>query len=79
MGSNNRLHGKVMALENGRARIEGASWSLLLDDAIVQQQNTIRDGHRLILIVGDHQRRQAQLGDVRQPGDAVRRRVYGQQ
>ncbi|STV26447.1 ABC transporter ATP-binding protein [Klebsiella pneumoniae] len=28
MGSNNRLHGKVMALENGRARIEGASWSL---------------------------------------------------
>ncbi len=23
MGSNNRLHGKVMALENGRARIEG--------------------------------------------------------
>ncbi len=22
MGSNNRLHGKVMALENGRARIE---------------------------------------------------------
>ncbi|MGX2321551.1 ABC transporter ATP-binding protein [Klebsiella pneumoniae] len=30
MGSNNRLHGKVMALENGRARIEGAgSWRLL--------------------------------------------------
>ena len=28
MGSNNRLHGKVMALENGRARIEGASWSM---------------------------------------------------
>lgn len=28
MGSNNRLHGKVMALENGRARIEGASWRL---------------------------------------------------
>ncbi|NHL58599.1 ABC transporter ATP-binding protein, partial [Staphylococcus aureus] len=26
-GSKNRLHGKVMALENGRARIEGASWS----------------------------------------------------
>ncbi len=25
MGSNNRLHGKVMALENGRARIEGAA------------------------------------------------------
>ena len=25
---NSRLHGKVMALENGRARIEGASWSL---------------------------------------------------
>ena len=29
MGSNNRLHGTVSALENGRARIEGASWALL--------------------------------------------------
>ncbi|HCT4439036.1 TPA: ABC transporter ATP-binding protein [Klebsiella aerogenes] len=28
MGSNNRLHGKVTALENGRARVEGASWAL---------------------------------------------------
>ena len=28
MGSNNRLHGTVSALENGRARIEGASWAL---------------------------------------------------
>ncbi|HCC2592862.1 TPA: ABC transporter ATP-binding protein [Klebsiella variicola] len=28
MGSNNRLHGKVTALENGRARVEGASWTL---------------------------------------------------
>ncbi|MCI1032862.1 ABC transporter ATP-binding protein [Raoultella terrigena] len=28
MGSNNRLRGKVTALENGRARIEGASWAL---------------------------------------------------
>ena len=28
MGSNNRLHGKVTALEDGRARVEGASWAL---------------------------------------------------
>ena len=28
MGSNNRLHGTVTALDNGRARIEGASWAL---------------------------------------------------
>ena len=28
MGSNNRLRGKITALENGRARIEGASWAL---------------------------------------------------
>ncbi len=28
MGSNNRLHGTVTTLENGRARIEGASWAL---------------------------------------------------
>ena len=28
MGSNNRLHGKITDLENGRARIEGASWAL---------------------------------------------------
>jgi iron(III) transport system ATP-binding protein len=28
MGSNNRLNGKVTALENGRARVEGASWAL---------------------------------------------------
>ncbi|HEM7499735.1 ABC transporter ATP-binding protein [Klebsiella aerogenes] len=28
MGSNNRLHGKVTALEGGRARVEGASWAL---------------------------------------------------
>ncbi|MFS9599345.1 ABC transporter ATP-binding protein, partial [Klebsiella variicola] len=27
-GSNNRLHGKVTALEHGRARGEGASWTL---------------------------------------------------
>ncbi|EMM3428521.1 ABC transporter ATP-binding protein [Klebsiella aerogenes] len=28
MGSNNRLHGKVTALEDGRARVEGATWAL---------------------------------------------------
>ena len=28
MGSNNRLHGTVTDLDNGRARIEGASWAL---------------------------------------------------
>ncbi|AVL82993.1 ABC transporter ATP-binding protein [Klebsiella oxytoca] len=28
MGSNNRLHGTVTDLDNGRARIEGASWTL---------------------------------------------------
>lgn len=28
MGSNNRLHGTVNDLDNGRARIEGASWAL---------------------------------------------------
>ncbi|VDR26823.1 Spermidine/putrescine import ATP-binding protein PotA [Raoultella terrigena] len=28
MGSNNRLRGRITALENGRARIEGASWAL---------------------------------------------------
>ena len=28
MGSNNRLHGKVTVLEDGRARVEGASWAL---------------------------------------------------
>ncbi|MRT51324.1 MULTISPECIES: ABC transporter ATP-binding protein [unclassified Raoultella] len=28
MGSNNRLHGKITALVDGRARIEGASWAL---------------------------------------------------
>ena len=28
MGSNNRLHGKVTALEDGRARVEGTSWAL---------------------------------------------------
>lgn len=28
MGSNNRLHGKVTALKDGRARVEGASWAL---------------------------------------------------
>ncbi|MGY5955794.1 ABC transporter ATP-binding protein [Kosakonia sp. BK9b] len=28
MGSNNRLHGKVTDVSNGRARIEGAKWSL---------------------------------------------------
>ncbi|ROS04225.1 ABC transporter ATP-binding protein [Raoultella terrigena] len=28
MGSNNRLRGKITALEKGRARIEGASWAL---------------------------------------------------
>ncbi|WP_159872430.1 MULTISPECIES: ABC transporter ATP-binding protein [unclassified Raoultella] len=28
MGSNNRLRGKITALESGRARIEGASWAL---------------------------------------------------
>ncbi|WP_039057074.1 ABC transporter ATP-binding protein [Enterobacter sp. Bisph1] len=28
MGSNNRLHGKVIEIVNGRARIEGASWAL---------------------------------------------------
>ncbi|HBY7769773.1 TPA: ABC transporter ATP-binding protein [Klebsiella aerogenes] len=28
MGSNNRLHGKVTALGDGRARVEGASWAL---------------------------------------------------
>ncbi|EQB8709325.1 ABC transporter ATP-binding protein [Klebsiella aerogenes] len=28
MGSNNRLHGNVTALEDGRARVEGASWAL---------------------------------------------------
>lgn len=28
MGSNNRLHGKVTEVSNGRARIEGAQWAL---------------------------------------------------
>ncbi|CAI8915702.1 ABC transporter ATP-binding protein [Kosakonia quasisacchari] len=28
MGSNNRLHGKVSEVSNGRARIEGANWAL---------------------------------------------------
>ncbi|MXF49210.1 MULTISPECIES: ABC transporter ATP-binding protein [Klebsiella] len=28
MGSNNRLHGKITAVMDGRARIEGASWAL---------------------------------------------------
>ena len=28
MGSNNRLHGKVSEISNGRARIEGANWAL---------------------------------------------------
>jgi len=28
MGSNNRLHGKITELSNGRARIEGKDWAL---------------------------------------------------
>ncbi|MFK3704030.1 iron(III) transport system ATP-binding protein [Raoultella sp. BIGb0138] len=43
MGSNNRLHGKITAVADGRARIEGASWALwgLADNRVkVGQQAT---------------------------------------
>ena len=54
---------KLSGEQRRRAAVHLLRRPLLLNDAIVQQQNTIGDGHCFILIVGDHQRRQAQLND----------------
>ncbi len=37
--------------------------ALLLDLAVIQQQDAVGNRHRLVLVVGHHQRRQAQLDD----------------
>jgi len=44
--------------------------ALLLDLTVIQQQNAVRNRHRLVLVVRHHQRRQAQLDDQLTQKDA---------
>ena len=54
---------KLGGKQGGRIAVHLLRRPLLFNHAVVKQQNAIGDRHRFILIVGDHQRRQAQLNN----------------
>ncbi|CAB1218170.1 hypothetical protein SFB9_2725 [Klebsiella michiganensis] len=54
---------KLGGKQRSRATVHLLRRSLLLDHPVIEQQNAIGNRHRLVLIVGDHQRRQPQLDD----------------